>query len=113
METRTKSNTEFRNEVSEILARHESGIDLINNKMDNKFEKVDSTLQTIIDELKALRPSHNTTPTERDLNPFAHDAASPSQNTSHTENSQATLHQDRNHNHPLHPDRDRYNTHLN
>ena len=47
METRAKSNNEFRNEVSEVLARHETGFEDINGKLGNledRFGKVDSTL---------------------------------------------------------------------
>ncbi|KAI9186072.1 hypothetical protein LWI28_013488 [Acer negundo] len=39
METRTKSNTEFRNEVSEALARHESGFDNINDRFGNMNDR--------------------------------------------------------------------------
>ena len=48
METRGKTNTKFRNEVSEILARHESS-----------FDQVRATLQTVLTELQALRASRN------------------------------------------------------
>ena len=56
MDTRGKSNTEFRNEVSEILARHESNFDQIHN-----------TLQTILAKLQTLQTNLETT----DVNPFA------------------------------------------
>lgn len=48
METRNKSNAEFRAEVDEILTRHESSFDQINN-----------TLQTVLTELQALKTSTN------------------------------------------------------
>ena len=56
MDTRGKSNTEFRNEVSEILARHESNFDQIHN-----------TLQTILAKLQTLQTNLETT----DVNSFA------------------------------------------
>ena len=62
METRSKSNAEFRNEVSEILARHESS-----------FDQVHATLQTVLAELQALRATRNQpqVPNTDDVNPFA------------------------------------------
>ena len=48
MDTRGKTNIEFRNEVSEILARHESN-----------FDQVHATLQTILTELQSLKTSRN------------------------------------------------------
>ncbi|GFS44370.1 hypothetical protein Acr_00g0089930 [Actinidia rufa] len=56
MDTRGKSNTEFRNKVSELLARHELNFDQIHN-----------TLQTILAELQTLQ----TNPEITDVNPFA------------------------------------------
>ncbi|RVW24893.1 hypothetical protein CK203_079475 [Vitis vinifera] len=44
MDTRGKTNAEFRNEVNEALARHESS-----------FDKVNATLQAVLRELQALR----------------------------------------------------------
>ena len=44
MATRNKSNVEFREEVQEILTRHESN-----------FDQVHATLQTILTELQSLR----------------------------------------------------------
>jgi hypothetical protein len=48
MDTRGKSNAEFRSEVNEALARHESN-----------FDQVHGTLQTILTELQALRVSRS------------------------------------------------------
>lgn len=58
METRTKSNAEFQKEVNEVLTRHESGFESIKDQfgsVNNQIARVDSTLQVIIEELKALR----------------------------------------------------------
>ena len=49
MDTRNKINAEFRNEVTEILAQHESS-----------FDQVNAALQTVLTELQALRISYNT-----------------------------------------------------
>ena len=59
MDTRGKSNMEFRNDVQEALARHESTFDQIHNN-----------LQTIMTELQSLRVSgsQNNQPLD---NPFA------------------------------------------
>jgi len=60
MDTRGKSNTEFRSEVNEALARHESN-----------FDQVHGTLQTILTELQALRVSRSPRMNPSKLNPFA------------------------------------------
>ncbi|KAJ8641843.1 hypothetical protein MRB53_018537 [Persea americana] len=60
MDTRGKTNAEFRNEVHEILAKHESSID-----------QVHSTLQTIMTKLQATCVSHSSTKLDFDINPFA------------------------------------------
>ena len=59
MDTRGKSNMEFRNDVQEALARHESTFDQIHNN-----------LQTLMTELQSLRVSgsQNNQPLD---NPFA------------------------------------------
>ena len=54
MDTRGKTNAEFRNEANEALARHESN-----------FDQVNSALQTVLTELQAFR-------TIRNLNPNSH-----------------------------------------
>ncbi|GFZ03191.1 hypothetical protein Acr_15g0017990 [Actinidia rufa] len=59
MDTRGKSNTEFRSEVSEVLARHESS-----------FDQIHATLQTILTDLQALKAQTNIS-TTGDVNPFA------------------------------------------
>ncbi|GFY80654.1 AFG1-like ATPase family protein [Actinidia rufa] len=55
MDIRGKSNTEFRNEVSEILTRHESSFDHLNNN----FNQVNHGLQSVLDELQACPTSHS------------------------------------------------------
>ena len=60
MDTRNKTNTEFRNEVNEILARHESN-----------FDRIHASLQTVLAELQAIRASQNPTSNSSDTNPFA------------------------------------------
>ncbi|KAL5822720.1 hypothetical protein ACOSQ4_020620 [Xanthoceras sorbifolium] len=51
METWRKSNTEFRNEVTEILSRHDTSFD----NLTNNYNQLNSTLQTVIIELQAIR----------------------------------------------------------
>lgn len=60
MATRNQTNAEFRNEVHEILGRHESSID-----------EIHSTLQTILRELQSLRASQIHQTNNIDTNPFA------------------------------------------
>ncbi|XP_028065295.1 uncharacterized protein LOC114268339 [Camellia sinensis] len=80
MDTRAKSNAEFRNEVSEILARHESS-----------FDQIHGTLQTVLTELQSMRISHSTAPID---NPFAQTETSQNRLLSTTNNTP-----DRNHTH--------------
>ncbi|KAL5812659.1 hypothetical protein ACOSQ3_027609 [Xanthoceras sorbifolium] len=54
------SNTDFRNEVHEILGQHESSID-----------QVHSILQTVLTKLQSLSTSQGTQPNNQDINPFA------------------------------------------
>ena len=60
MDTRGKTNAEFRNEVSEILARHGSS-----------FDQVNATLQTVLTELQALRVSRSSNTVNAETNSFA------------------------------------------
>ncbi|KAI9194090.1 hypothetical protein LWI28_003026 [Acer negundo] len=72
MDTRSKSNAEFRTEVSDVLTRHESSFDHLNNNFNNltnNYNQVTATMQSVLTELQALRLSHRTT--EREVNPFA------------------------------------------
>ncbi|KAL5781782.1 hypothetical protein ACOSP7_006811 [Xanthoceras sorbifolium] len=60
MGTQNETNAEFRNEVHEILGRHESSI-----------EEVHATLQTVLTELQSLRASQNHSQNQPEINPFA------------------------------------------
>ncbi|KAH9651124.1 hypothetical protein KPL70_026631 [Citrus sinensis] len=60
MDTRSKTNAEFRSEVNEILARHESS-----------FDQVNAILQTLLTELQSLRVSRNSNHPNTEINPFA------------------------------------------
>ena len=73
METRTKTNTEFRNEVNETLAHHEAGIDQANNNItqaNHNIDQMNATLLTVVTELQALRHAHTQNSTEREVSPF-------------------------------------------
>ncbi|KAL5753596.1 hypothetical protein ACOSP7_021816 [Xanthoceras sorbifolium] len=59
MGTRNQTNAEFRNEVYEILERHESSV-----------YQVYATLQTMLTELQLLRISQNHSQPLPDINPF-------------------------------------------
>lgn len=72
MDTRGKSNAEFRNDVNETLAKHESHFDQLQNSID----QLHASMQTIITELHALHlPRHQGPPQPHphppDTNPFA------------------------------------------
>ena len=60
MDTRGKTNGEFRNEVNEALARHESS-----------FDQINLALQAVLTELQTLRTSHNQNSNSLEINPFA------------------------------------------
>lgn len=60
METRSKSNAEFRNDVNEVLAQHES-----------RFDQIHLTLQQVLTELQGLRVAPNPTHSPREVNPFS------------------------------------------
>lgn len=70
MDTRGKSNAEFRNEVNEILLRHESS-----------FDQVNATLQAVLTELQALRTTRNLSSNSPEINPFANEESSRQQPT--------------------------------
>ena len=65
MDTRGKTNAEFRSDVNEILARHE-----------NSFDKVNTALQVVLTELQALRASRSQNNNSSETNPFARDESS-------------------------------------
>ncbi|XP_011027642.1 PREDICTED: transposon Ty3-G Gag-Pol polyprotein [Populus euphratica] len=88
METRNKSNTEFRNEVSEALAQHASQFDLLKTQHESRFDLLNNNmtqvttslqnLQTAISELQtlSLRPSSNHQTIIQDVNSFTKGEAS-------------------------------------
>ncbi|KAL5785559.1 hypothetical protein ACOSQ2_007951 [Xanthoceras sorbifolium] len=59
METRGKTNVEFRNEANETLGRHESN-----------FDQLNGTLQTVLTELQSLRIAQNFLASSMGVNPF-------------------------------------------
>jgi hypothetical protein len=65
MDTRGKTNAEFRSDVNEILARHEIS-----------FDQVNATLQAVLTELQALRASRSQNNNSSETNPFARDESS-------------------------------------
>jgi hypothetical protein len=69
MDTRGKSNAEFRNEVNEILGRHETS-----------FDQVNATLQVVLTELQALRTNHPQNTNSPEINPFSNEESSHQQN---------------------------------
>ena len=65
MDTRGKTNVEFCNEVNETLVRH-----------DTSFEKLNTTLQTILTELQAIRTIQHTQAIPPETNLFVQEASS-------------------------------------
>jgi hypothetical protein len=65
MDTRGKTNVEFRNEVNETLVRHEAS-----------FDQLNAALQTILTELQAIRTTQRTQVVPPDINPFAQESSS-------------------------------------
>ncbi|KAA8540964.1 hypothetical protein F0562_024898 [Nyssa sinensis] len=65
MDTRGKTNVEFRNEVNEALARHESN-----------FDQVNTTLQTVLTEIQALRSTRSSHACPPEVNPMAQEGSS-------------------------------------
>ena len=74
MNTRSKTNAEFHEEVSETLARHESS-----------FEQINAALQIVLTELQALRVSRNPHSTNPE-NPISAREVSYSPNTFQSNN---------------------------
>jgi len=70
MDTRGKSNAEFRNEVNEVLLRHEPS-----------FDQVNTILQVVLTKLQALRTTHNLSSNSLKINPFANEESSRQQPT--------------------------------
>ena len=65
MDTRGKTNAEFRNEVNETLGRHETS-----------FDQLHTALQTILTKLQAIRTTQRTQTNSTDINPFAQESSS-------------------------------------
>jgi len=65
MDTRGKSNVEFRNKVNETLVRHKAS-----------FDQLNAALQTILTELQAIRTTQCTQAVPHDINPFAQESSS-------------------------------------
>ncbi|KAL5782624.1 hypothetical protein ACOSP7_007653 [Xanthoceras sorbifolium] len=72
METRGKTNVEFRNEANETLGRHESN-----------FDQLNGTLQTVLTELQSLRIAQNFLASSMGVNPFALTSTSSEINQTH------------------------------
>ena len=88
MDTRARSNAEFHNEVSEILARHESN-----------FDQIHGTLQTVLTELQTMQVSQNTTPIDNPFVPIETSHNQPLPNTNNTPDQNHNNYPDRNHAH--------------
>ncbi|KAL5790441.1 hypothetical protein ACOSQ2_005329 [Xanthoceras sorbifolium] len=56
METRGKTNAEFRSEVHEIFSRHETSFDV----MQNNYQQLNHSIQAVVAELQAMRMSQAT-----------------------------------------------------
>ena len=67
MDTRGKTNADFRMDVTETLARHDSHFD----ELTLNFSRVNDALQGVMAELQALRMAQSTRNHDRDDNPFA------------------------------------------
>jgi len=67
MDTRGKTNADFRMDVTETLARHDSHFD----ELTLNFSRVNDALQCVMAELQALRMAQSTRNHDRDDNPFA------------------------------------------
>nr|TKR65597.1 hypothetical protein D5086_0000319300 [Populus alba] len=67
MDTRGKTNADFRMDVTETLARHNSHFD----ELTLNFSRVNDALQGVMAELEALRMAQSTCNHDRDDNPFA------------------------------------------
>jgi uncharacterized protein YdcH (DUF465 family) len=67
MDTRGKTNAEFRAEITETLGRHDANFDELNHN----FNRVNDALQGVMAELQAMRIAHSHRSSEREVNPFA------------------------------------------
>jgi uncharacterized protein YdcH (DUF465 family) len=67
MDTRGKTNAEFRAEITEALGRHDANFDELNQN----FNRVNDALQGVMAELQAMRIAQTHHSSEREVNPFA------------------------------------------
>jgi uncharacterized protein YdcH (DUF465 family) len=66
MDTRGKTNAEFRAEITEAL-EHDANFD----KLNQNFNRVNDALQGVMAELQAMRIAQTHRSSEREVNPFA------------------------------------------
>jgi hypothetical protein len=67
MDTRSKTHAEFRVEVNETIARHDTNFDELNHN----FSRVSDALQGVMAELQAMRIAQSNRSLDREVNPFA------------------------------------------
>lgn len=72
METRGKTHAEFRAEVTEMMAKHETSLNQVNTNYDN----LNAMMQTVMGELHSLRVSSHSPRHQLDENPFYHGKSS-------------------------------------
>nr|TKS04638.1 hypothetical protein D5086_0000141070 [Populus alba] len=86
MDTRGKTNAEFRAKITEALGRHDANFDELNQN----FNRVNDALQGVMAELQAMRIAQTHRSSEKEVNPFAGGSSS-------HDRSSANLNVDRNH----------------
>ena len=91
MDTRSETHAEFRVEVNEALARHDTNFDELNHN----FSRVSDALQGVMVELQVMRIAQSNRTLDREVNPFAagdnlHDRPSAS-NTSNFDRNHTNL----------------------
>jgi hypothetical protein len=67
MDTHSKTNVEFRNEVNEALAYHDTNFEELNHN----FSRVSTALQRAMAELQAMRIAQSNHTSDKEVNPFA------------------------------------------
>jgi hypothetical protein len=67
MDTRSKTNMEFRNEVNEALARHDTNFEELNHN----FGLVSTALQGVMAELQTMQNAQSNRTPDIEVNPFA------------------------------------------
>jgi len=91
MDTRSKTHAEFRVEVNEALAQHDTNF----NELNHNFSRVSDTLQGVMAELQAMRIAQSNHTLDREVNLFvvednSHDRLSAS-NTSNFDKNHTNL----------------------